>query len=43
MIRFNTTRLLQPKEGFTVAVAWPKGAAEPKLKEKADLFKRDEA
>jgi len=42
MIRFNTTRLLQPKEGFTVAVAWPKGVvAEPKIKEKVDLILKE--
>jgi uncharacterized membrane protein YgcG len=42
MIRFNTTRLLQPKEGFTVAVAWPKGVvAEPKIKEKVDFILKE--
>ena len=42
MIRFNTTRLLQPKEGLTVAVAWPKGVvAEPKIKEKVDFILKE--
>jgi|WetSurMetagenome_2_1015567.scaffolds.fasta_scaffold28631_2 uncharacterized membrane protein YgcG len=42
MIRFNTTRLLKPKEGFTIAVAWPKGVVtEPKIKEKVDFILKE--
>jgi len=42
-IRFRTTRPLNPGEGFTVAVAWPKGlVAEPTEAEKAVYFVRDQ-
>jgi Predicted membrane protein len=42
MIRFNTTRFLQPNEGFTIAVAWPKGVVpEPKIKEKVDFILKE--
>jgi uncharacterized membrane protein YgcG len=41
-IVFTTTRGLAPKEGLTVAVAWPKGVVhEPSGKEKAAFFLRD--
>jgi len=42
MISFKTTRFLQPKEGFTIAVAWPKGVVpEPKIKEKVDFILKE--
>ncbi|MFO7599761.1 MAG: DUF2207 domain-containing protein [Candidatus Desulfacyla sp.] len=38
-IRFRTTRTLTPGEGFTVAIAWPKGlVAEPTKAEKTGYF-----
>lgn len=41
-ISFQTTIPLAPKEGFTVAVAWPKGIVkEPDIKDKAYFFFRD--
>ena len=41
-ISFQTTIPLAPKEGFTVAVAWPKGIVkEPGIKDKAYFFFRD--
>jgi uncharacterized membrane protein YgcG len=41
-IVFTTTRSLAPKEGLTVAVAWPKGVVhEPSGQEKAGFFLRD--
>jgi len=41
-IVFTTTRGLAPKEGLTVAVAWPKGVVhEPSGQEKAAFFLRD--
>ncbi len=41
-IVFTTTRGLAPKEGLTVAVAWPKGVVhEPSGQEKAGFFLRD--
>jgi uncharacterized membrane protein YgcG len=42
MIRFKTTRLLQPNEGFTIAVAWPKGVVpKPKIKGKVDFILKE--
>lgn len=42
IIRFNTTRPLQPNEGFTIAVAWPKGVVtEPKIKGKVDFILKE--
>lgn len=39
---FTTTRPLGPKEGFTIAVAWPKGfVQEPSASERAGFFLRD--
>ncbi len=39
---FETTRRLQPNEGLTVAVAWPKGfVEEPSASEKAGFLFRD--
>ncbi len=39
---FQTTVPLAPKEGFTVAISWPKGIVkEPDMKEKAAFFFRD--
>jgi uncharacterized membrane protein YgcG len=39
---FETTRALQPKEGLTVAVAWPKGIVEPPSEgELREMFMRD--
>lgn len=41
-IIFTTTRALAPREGFTIAVSWPKGyIAGPDLKHKAGYFFRD--
>jgi uncharacterized membrane protein YgcG len=41
-IVFTTTRGLAPKEGLTVAVAWPKGVVhEPSGQEKVGFFLRD--
>jgi uncharacterized membrane protein YgcG len=41
-IFFRTTRGLEPREGLTVAVAWPKGLVrEPSPQDKAALFLRD--
>jgi uncharacterized membrane protein len=41
-IVFQTTRGLAPKEGLTVAVAWPKGVVhEPTRQEKMGFFLRD--
>ncbi|PIP36338.1 MAG: DUF2207 domain-containing protein [Desulfobacterales bacterium CG07_land_8_20_14_0_80_52_14] len=41
-LRFSTTRPLRPGEGFTVALAWPKGlVAEPTTSEKAGNFLGD--
>jgi uncharacterized membrane protein YgcG len=41
-IIFTTTRGLAPKEGLTVAVAWPKGVVhEPSGQEKVGFFLRD--
>jgi len=41
-IVFQTTRGLAPREGLTVAVAWPKGVVqEPSRQEKAAFFLRD--
>ncbi|HZE22054.1 MAG TPA: DUF2207 domain-containing protein, partial [Desulfobaccales bacterium] len=41
-IVFKTTRGLAPREGLTVAVAWPKGVVhEPSGQEKAAFFLRD--
>jgi uncharacterized membrane protein YgcG len=41
-IVFSTTRGLKPREGLTIAVAWPKGfVAEPSDAEKAGNFFRD--
>jgi len=41
-IRFATTRPLQPREGITVAVSWPKGFVPvPGLREKAGYFLSD--
>ena len=41
-ITFSTTRGLKPREGLTIAVAWPKGfVAEPSGAEKAGNFLRD--
>jgi uncharacterized protein (TIGR04222 family) len=43
-VRFETTRPLEPNEGFTIAVAWPKGLiAEPGLAQKARWFLGDNA
>lgn len=43
-IRFATTRTLNPGEGFTIAVAWPKGVvAAPAAAEKAGYFLKDNA
>ncbi len=43
-IRFSTTRPLRPGEGFTIAVAWPKGlVAEPSAADKAGYFFGDNA
>ncbi|MEJ2093006.1 MAG: DUF2207 domain-containing protein [Syntrophobacterales bacterium] len=42
VIVFSTTRSLKPREGLTIAVAWPKGfVAEPSGAEKAGNFLRD--
>ncbi|MBT8422201.1 MAG: DUF2207 domain-containing protein, partial [Gammaproteobacteria bacterium] len=39
---WQTTRTLQPGEGLTVAIAWPKGfVPEPTLRDRWDLFVRD--
>jgi uncharacterized membrane protein YgcG len=41
-IVFKTTRGLAPREGLTVAVAWPKGVVhEPSSQEKVDFYLRD--
>jgi uncharacterized membrane protein YgcG len=41
-IIFTTTRELRPKEGLTIAVAWPKGfVAEPTTKEKLTYMWKD--
>ena len=41
-IRFQTTAPLGPREGLTVAVAWPKGVVtEPNMTDKASFFLRD--
>lgn len=41
-VRVETTRPLQPREGLTVAVAWPKGLiAEPTASTRARWFLRD--
>jgi hypothetical protein len=41
-IVFSTTRGLGPREGLTIAVAWPKGlVAEPSREEKLGYFLRD--
>ena len=43
-VRFETTRPLQPREGLTVAVAWPKGLiAEPGAGQKIRWFLGDNA
>lgn len=43
-VRVETTRPLQPREGMTVAVGWPKGLiAEPGAAQKARWFLRDNA
>lgn len=43
-IGFSTTRSLKPGEGFTVAVAWPKGLVrEPTTGRKAWYFMKDQA
>jgi len=43
-VRFETKRPLQPREGFTIAVAWPKGLiAEPGLDQKIRWFLGDNA
>ncbi|MEE4263091.1 MAG: DUF2207 domain-containing protein [Desulfobacteraceae bacterium] len=41
-ITFATTRTLKPKEGLTIAVAWPKGyAAEPTARDKLGYLLKD--
>jgi uncharacterized membrane protein YgcG len=41
-IAFQTTRVLDPKEGLTVAVSWPKGVVhEPSGQERVGFFFRD--
>jgi len=43
-IRFETTRPLQPREGLSIAVAWPKGLiAEPGPEQKIRWFLEDNA
>ena len=43
-VRFETTRPLQPREGLTVVLAWPKGLiAEPGLEQKIHWFLGDNA
>ena len=43
-VRFETTRPLKPREGLTIAVAWPKGMIqEPGLDQKARWFLGDNA
>jgi len=41
-VTFATTRMLKPKEGLTIAVAWPKGyVAEPTARDKLDHLLKD--
>jgi len=41
---WTTTRILQPREGLTIAVAWPKGfVSEPNFNDKFAWFLRDNA
>jgi len=43
-VRFETTRVLEPREGMTVALAWPKGfIQEPDLAQKVRWFLDDNA
>jgi len=43
-VRFETTRPLKPREGLTIAVAWPKGMIlEPGLEQKTRWFLGDNA
>jgi len=42
LIKFSTTKVLQPGEGLTVAVSWPKGfIIEPVFKDKVHYFFQD--
>ena len=41
-VRFATTRMLKPKEGITIAVAWPKGfVTEPSAQDKLSYLLKD--
>jgi uncharacterized membrane protein YgcG len=43
-VRFESTRTLRPREGMTIAVAWPKGLiAEPTLQKRIAWFLQDNA
>jgi hypothetical protein len=42
IITFKTTRVLQPREGLTIAVAWSKGVVtDQKLREKVDFILKE--